>query len=348
VDREFVFDEIYSKQATDVRDTTAGRLCQTLPRAIISNYVREYTNLEFLNLGRVSPSMGGGQRERLGRREVFLVEVKVRGEPGPQVQVLRVQKWGVRERLDQGKSLQQAFIETDDYTEYILDRRLGCRQLGMNLPEAFTMHRVQECYAGEQRQYHGVYYQVTYFARAYVRGLASDKITDPELMQPGYAVALAGLLGRAAATNIIVGRATGASPPAVIFDCGDEIIVKDPASGLPVDFVVGDHSSTFNDYTSPLLAHIRAYATPVRKRLAQVPEADRTAFRETYVNAFATEFARIQTDYANRRTAFDQLFAWARYDPEGSFAYRWEQVLKRLRETELPGLVAELRQAIAR
>ena len=46
---------------------------------------------------------------------------------------MRLLKWGVWEHLDEGKELLASIEESDDYTDYWLDRRLGCRQLGMNL-----------------------------------------------------------------------------------------------------------------------------------------------------------------------------------------------------------------------
>ncbi len=341
VDREFIFDEIYPKPGAAGVTPAVQRLCQPLARAVIFNYVREHTDLEYLNLGLVDSSVGS-PKNRAGRRAVFLVEFKVQNEPTSQVHILRFQKWGIRERLDQGKSLEQAFVETDDYTEYILDRRLGCRQLGMNLPHHFTMHRVQETYDGPDEDWKDTPYQVTFFERAYVRGVASDKLPEHKLQQPGYGVALARLLGEAAASNIIVGRMTDEESPQVIFDKGDEII-QEGEGDLPANLVVGDHSSSFNEYTRRLVDFARAYGEPIRRRIAFVPERERQAFVEAYLAAFESRFRQIQLDYASRRRAFDGLFAWARYDPEGSFAYRWEKVLERLVRTDARELTAAIR-----
>ena len=341
-DREFIFDDIYPRPGEKGVTPAVQQLCQPLARAVIFNYVREHTDLEYLNLGRVDPSVGA-PRNRRGRRAVFLVEFKVQSETSPRVHVLRFQKWGIRERLDQGKSLEQAFIETDDYTEYILDRRLGCRQLGMNLPHHFTMHRVQEIYDGPDANLANIRYQVTFFERAYIQGIASDKLPEHKLQLPGYAVALARLLGQAAAPNLIVGRMADDNPPQVIFDNGDEII-QEGIEGLPADLVVGDHSSSFNEYRRELVEFARAYAEPVRRRKAVVPERDRQAFEDAYLQAFETRFRQIQLDYASRQRAFDGLFAWARYDPNGSFAYRWEKVLERLARTDARQLADEIRR----
>jgi hypothetical protein len=63
---------------------------------------------------------------------------------------LRLQKWSVWEHLDRGKDLLEAITESDDYTDYFLDRRLGCRQLGMNLSRRVFMRRLSEIYTGIQ------------------------------------------------------------------------------------------------------------------------------------------------------------------------------------------------------
>jgi hypothetical protein len=62
-----------------------------------------------------------------------------------------MQKWGIREHLNDGKKLLDAIIQSEEYTEYILDRRLGCRQLGMNLPPRTTAKRINERYFGPRR-----------------------------------------------------------------------------------------------------------------------------------------------------------------------------------------------------
>ena len=50
------------------------------------------------------------------------------------MKIIRVLKWGIREHLDEGKDLLQAIIESEEYVEYTLDRRLGCRQLASHAP----------------------------------------------------------------------------------------------------------------------------------------------------------------------------------------------------------------------
>ena len=53
------------------------------------------------------------------------------------------------------------------------------------------------------------------------------------------------LLGRAAASNIILGRTELSGE--LVFDVGDEI-VSETSAGLPIQIVVADHVGTFVDW----------------------------------------------------------------------------------------------------
>ena len=85
-------------------------------------------------------------------------------------------------------------------------------------------------------------------------------------------------------------------------------------------------------------------AKPVNDRTAFVPHP--RDFAESYLAAFREWFEHVQGDYRKRRRAFDNLFKHCRYDPAGSFAYRWECVLKRLDETDLHALLEAIRRHI--
>jgi hypothetical protein len=200
---------------------------------------------------------------------------------------------------------------------------------------------------GSRSEFHGHFFPVIYFERDYLPGIATNKVPDRKLADPRYALALARLLGRAAAPNIVVGRTRNPVVPDmlgdVLFDDGDEIIVEG-ANGLPRDLVLVDHSGAFADWrTASMLAFAKGYAHPVNRRLDRVP--DPKAFAETYLIAFSEECARLQSDYDRRRAAFDRLFKHLPYS-EGSFACRWEHVLSRLQATDHEALVQAIRRHI--
>ena len=91
---------------------------------------------------------------------------------------------------------------------------------------------------------------------------------------------------------------------------------------------MSDHTGTFTNYDGPLAEHVEYYAKPVNRRAALMPNA--AEFADIYLAAFIEGFAHIQRTYRDRRRAFDSLFKHRPWDPNGSMAYRWFHVLKRL------------------
>lgn len=339
---EFLFDPIFDEAANHPDDRKLQELCDPRAKGIIFNFIREYGNLEYINVGRIPVSLSLARPQRAGRRGVYLAEFRSRGEREPIRRFLRLQKWGICEHLDEGKGLARAIEESDEYTEFWLDRRLGCRQLGVNLPNRVVMRRLPESYQGGNQQYRGQTVRTTYFEREYVAGIASDKLPLVNLSRPEYALKLAAMLGRAAASSMIVGRALdqGQRP---VFDDGDEV-VREGEDGLPREILLGDHSGAFGEYRLPLDTFAAHYARPVntREKVLSQPRD----FARTYLAAFREQFLHIQGDYRKRRRAFDTLFKHCKYDEGGSFAYRWERVLRRLDQTEVEQLIEAIHRHI--
>jgi hypothetical protein len=309
-------------------------------RALLFNFIREYGDLEYVNVGRVPGSLSL-RRESRGRREVYIAEIKPRGSDREIVKIIRMQKWGVAERLDEGKGRLQAMTESEEYTDYVLDRRLGCRQLGMNLTPRITAHKIPETYSGKQWEARGVTLWSTYFEREYIAGIATDKIPAARFDNDEYAMRFAAHLGGAAAPNMIVGRCD--LDKKVVFDDGDEV-VQENAAGLPEVIVVSDQMGTFNDFKLPLGYFAKGYAEPINRRLPLVRRP--AEFANAYLEAFLERFTHIQQEYFKRKSAFDRLFSHERLDEKGNFRFRWEQVLKRLRETDPKALTEAIRKHI--
>ena len=97
-------------------------------------------------------------------------------------------------------------LETEEYTEYVLDRRLGCRQVGMRLPARIIPRKIIESYTGSHPDYYGWRIWSPYFERDYIRGIATDKIPLGRFENQEFATRFAALLGQAAGPNIVVGR----------------------------------------------------------------------------------------------------------------------------------------------
>lgn len=337
---ELIFDSVFD-DGKAASEPYCGAAWEDTARGLICNLIQEYGAMEYLNVGRVigSPKHSGPYQ---GRRDVFIVQVKQRDVEQEELQIIRMQKWDVRERLDQGKEHIWAILESEDYTEYILDRRLACRQLGMNLSPKIQTRKLAERYSGRQRHLEGATIRSTYFQRDFIEGLSSDKMPPGKLRNADYAIKLAKLLGQAAAPNIIVGRCD--TEGKLIFDDGDEVVIEDTA-GLPEKIFVADHTGTFGDFRGDLRDLAPHYGVAVNRRLHHVP--DLPSFAEAYLHAFVERFDQIQQEYRNQRKAFDTLFKHRKSDPGGNLAYRWECVLKRLSLANSRDLAEFIRRGIA-
>jgi hypothetical protein len=336
---EIIFDPVLEMTAGST-DPDLARLRDEKPRKLIFNFVREYGDLEHVNVGRVASSLSRRPAMR-GRRDVYVAVAKQRQSPEEIVSIIRMQKQGVREYLDQGHGLLDAMIRAEEYTEYILDRRLGCRQLGMNLPLRVIARRVSELYQTREGAAYPIW--TPYFEREYIRGTATDKLPARRFESEEFARACARLLGIAAASNVIVGRCDARGSP--LFDDGDEVMVFDGA-GMPGDIVVADHTGAFKDCTSPLMEFAPSYALPVRRRAEFLPDVE--GFTDAYLGALEERLRHIQEDYRRRRKAFDTLFVHLPDQEQGSFAYRWKRVLSRLEETDAGELASLIRGNLSR
>jgi len=337
---ELIFDPVFEEADHPGAPEPLRNLCDEKARGFIFNFVREFRDIEYVNIGKVMGSLSR-RPEGSGRREVYVAEIKQRDTTAPFVRILRMQKWGIREHLEERKDLLTAIMLAEEYTDYTLDRRLGCLQLGMNLPPRTTPHKISERYHGSRNEYEGQMIWSTYFEREYLPGMATDKIPPSRFRDPAYNLKFAALLGRAAAPNMIVGRTN--LEDHVLFDDGDEVLLE-AAGGRPSEILVTDHTGAFAEYTLPFEQHCAAYAAPVNRRLSALPYPKDVA--ATYVESFLERFLHIQQEYRKRKRAFDALFKHRRRDVQGSFAYRWERVLDRLDRADPTVIADRIRRAI--
>jgi hypothetical protein len=273
---ELIFDSVFDELKSPNEPAASVQLEDTV-RGLICNLIQDYGDIEYLNIGRVTGSLGA-KKLSPGRRDVFVVQVKPRESSHEELQIVRMQKWDVRERLAQGKHLLQAMVESQEYTEYILDRRLACKQLWMNLSPRAVARQLAERYGWPHRR-EEIIIRSTYFQRDYVKGISSNKLHTGKLDNEKYAVGLARLLGQAAAPNLIVGRCD--IDGRLIFDDGDEVVMED-AHGMPTDIFVADHTGTFGNYRGSLRDLAPHYGIAVNRRLQFV--ADHPSFIQAYLD----------------------------------------------------------------
>jgi len=307
-------------------------------KAIILNFVRDYGDLEHINVGWINESLSRAGRPERGRRDVYVVVMKRASESKEQIRIVRMQKWDMSYRLDTQKNPtapDAAMFETEEYTEYTQDRYLGCRRLGMNLFGPVRIGKISELYKGRHTRLYDMPIWTPYFERAYLHGVASDTIPKDRWERPGYAEQFAKLLGQAAAPNIIVGCGDGDwqlipdEKLIVFFDDGDEVVVE--RDGIPVELVVMHHTGSFWHYNQPLYRFAEAYAYPVNRRMDDLPDPAR--FAQVYLESMIERFVRLQQEYREEEHSFHHLFHLRHVRDEGNFANRWQCVLRRLRET---------------
>ncbi len=335
---ELVFDSAFGEAGEKSPEASTVALNDQRIRGFICNYIREFGTLQYVNIGGLLPDLR--LLPPVGGHRAYLSEVKHRGVEKPVLRIIRIQRWGIREHLDAGKDLLWAIMEAQDYTDYTLDRRLGCWELGMLLPGRIDTRTVTETYMGANPAYHGTRIWTTYYERDFINGLATDKIPDVRLRDDAFALGFARLLGQAAAPNLVVGRTTQEGE--VTFDRGDEMLLMDEV-GHPQRIVVADHAGTFVDYEKKLEAFAAAYARPVISRARFV--ANPQSFADTYVNALADRLRGMQSEYRQNRRAFDTLFKHSKQG-EKTFSYRWAKVLARMENTDAAALARLIRACI--
>lgn len=360
-DGELIWDSVFDECEAVPGSFDLHQLCDWRARNLIFNFNRDYTDVEYINVGRIERSLSEREQKRrtpAGNpyRGVYIVDIKRRESDGARIRIIRMQKWGIAHRLNKGTDLLEAMIQTDDYTEFILDRRLACRQLGMNLPSWLITRTMSEEYHGSNNQYEGKTIQSHYFEREYVNGIATHNIPAEKFAEDDYALAFSHFLGDAAAVNIIVGRGDdlklqaeidqglGDVRKGVLFDDGDEVVILNER-GIPQKIVVADHTGAFHHYNHDLTEYAHAYALPILSRLNLVVQKEQ--FAEVYLNAFMTRFLYIQNEYRERRRAFDNLFKHRPPpDGNGNLTDRWASVLKRLDQTDVQTLTDAIRKQI--
>ena len=335
VNGELLFDEVFDEDPDKPDDPLRATCCNNNAREFLYNLVRTYEDLEYVNIGQVVNSLSRRPQAR-GRRDVYIAVIKRRSDPQESVSIIRMQKWGVREHLNDDMPLLNAMLKSDEYTEYVLDRRFACHHLGMNIPNYITTRKVCERYAGSQSALAGQVIWSPYFRRDYIPGIATDKMPRQRFQNACFALEFARLLGMAAAPNIIVGRCDEIEEK-VLFDDGDEVVIEDER-GMPVEIKVADQTGTFVDFRKPLQASAAAYADPVNRRIAYLPDPE--GFARKYLEGFVEKFSSIREKYRQRDKGFKSLFRNRPYNMGGSFAYRWERVLQRLDQTDPRELAA--------
>lgn len=345
--KELIFDKVFDEAKNDPKNKDLDNICDLRAKEFILNYLRQFRNIEYINIGRIDNSLCTSRDNTLQKRSnVYIVHFKSEDKESTSLRIIRFQRWCIYENLEnklEHRDMLGAIMQAVDYTDYIFNRRLACTQLGMNLPKKFVTGRIRETYFGRQTKYHGTRIWVVYFERDYVNGTASDKIPDFYYKNQFFCLELADLLGRAAATNLIVARASKEKGKPM-FDDGDEVVQIDEKTKLPCLVTVSDHTGTFRNYKNSCYDSVPAYAEFIMRHARKIRYPQK--FIDKFLESFETKFKWTQDEYLNRKRAFDRLFIDFPVDEAGSLAYRWEKILKRLVDADAKELTKRIRAEV--
>ncbi len=337
---QVVFDSLWDEYGR-TRDPELAQICEERVRNIIFNFARLFSDIEYINVGRITHSLARSPIAESRRGSVYIIQLKTSEREKPNVLIIRFLKWGIAEHLDEGKDLLQSILEANEYSDYILDRRLMCQQLGMRLPLRIGYGQCPERYSG-RNQYNGTTVMAYYNIRNYVPGTASDKIPPPRFRNPAFALKFAVLMGEAAATDLIVGRRSTTTKEN-LFDKFYEVVQMGD-DGLPARVQVTSHAGSFVNYLHSFEESVVPYANVVRRRREFV--TDLPTFANAFVEGFERRLRAAQRDYRENRLSYDELFVHRPFDVAGSGAYRWAKTLERLDQCDCDSVVSALRKAI--
>lgn len=303
-------------------------------RNLISHYWHNWEGLLAINVGRVeSPQT---KRDRTGEeREVYLIVLEL-SDGTENIRLVRMMKWDIIHRLKLGTHRDQAIGETFQYRDYILDRLMAAKELGIAIP-VYTEIRLEEELPGL-----GVI-PVFFFDRQYVPGIVTDKIPPARYGQPGFIVRLAGLLGQAATVSLILGRVCPRTGH-VFFDDADEVIQFN-GEGLPERLILAETTGSFTDWftrAADILPHcLWHFSRHLAKARDQgIPHSELHAAVTAFADAVLAEVERMR-ERLTAHPSLRNLFAGRSTEP-GSIRCRWEGILNRLESTN----TEELRRLI--
>ncbi len=335
---ELALDEIFTEAGKYKGNVELQRLCDLTTRSILRNNMREFIDVEYINIGLISSGINARRDKVAPPVRSYIIEVKEKAFPQPHIRIARMQKWPISAHLNSGKDFTTAIMEATSYADYVVDRWMACRQLGMHLPQKLSVNKVRETYHwSPDPDEKPSYIWSNYFVRDYIDGRASNKIPAEYYASEEFNRELATLLGEAAAPNIIVGRALDNGP--VIFDDGNEVIQFD-AENHACGLKLTDLTGAFSNYQGLLMAMVPEYTRVLDKRQALMPNV--REFIDIYTEAFRVKCLAIQQDYQKRKGSFEELFKDLPRDAKGSFGYRWESVLDRLAAADMDMLADRL------
>ena len=110
---EVVFDEIYD-EAARTQEPELLAMCDNRVKSFLFNTARLFGAVDYVNIGRIASSLSRKPVEGNRRGNVYIMQFREKGSDRDKVMMIRLQKWGVAEHLDEGKDLLQSIVEADE------------------------------------------------------------------------------------------------------------------------------------------------------------------------------------------------------------------------------------------
>lgn len=294
-------------------------------KKLIEYYLRTRNDFLSINVGSIVTPLT--DRNQAGEeREVFIVNLSLPDDQ-KDIRHIRMSKWDVLHRIKQGLSLEQAITDTRIYRDFIIDRLVAIRILGLPIPEFKQIDIEDELGASTIPVY--------YFERDYIPGIATDKIPTLFYARAGFLPQLAFFLGQAAAASLVLGR-TDPRSNQLYYDDGDEIIRLD-AAGLPIAFMLLETTGSFKDWTTPIenmlphcIEHFVRHMEKARQQGAAQPEF--SSALQSFSDGLKNEILRMQALIDDISADIRPLFSDRSFE-DGGIRCRWEGVIDRLGRT---------------
>lgn len=270
-----------------------------LTMGLIAEFQRKYDDLEYINIGRIFQSMS--KREKTGEetgegREVYIAVLKRESESNKMVHLMRKQRFDTKHYMEGGQTQFEAMASSERYSRYVMNRVGGIGALGIKRPEPDIIR----LYTTEQ--FKGATIPIEFHGRPYIPAIASDKMPLHYYGNVNFMKKFAGLMGKAAADNLVLSRANRDTGK-IFFDDGDEMMTFDkPITAedkLPVDVVLGDITGSFEGVGNPDTAYADVYAEHLVTMLSKMESQGMSKMKVRsvmgeYFTGMGTELNRIK------------------------------------------------------
>jgi hypothetical protein len=298
-------------------------------RQIITYYRQTRQNLKSINVGRIESSLSVKRKREDEQRDVFLVVLGDKNSDDT-IRIVRLMKWDVLHRIHRGMPLERAIRETREYAGFIRDRLRAVSELGIQIPR-FAEIRTEEKLPGIGK------IPVFLYDREYILGIVSNRLPAARYARGEFILRLSGLLGRAAARCLILGRVDPTSQH-IFFDDGDEVVQFD-GDNLPCNIMIAETTGSFTNWNEEYERMVSHCVEHFERHLLIAAKAgvDQHVLRKAaacFCDDLIDEISMKQELLREKGPELHSLFSEYSREKGGMYC-RWQGVLERLQHADL-------------